>query len=175
MIGLLQRIGGWLEAAAGALATLSLWAMALIVFLDVALRFLGAPTLWASEVSVYLILVLAFIGAGATQAADGHFRVSFFRDLMSARVRRWLDLIAFASVVVFAALFSWGAWQLVVFSRMLDFRTPTILKAPLWALQSLLLVGGVLLAIAALRMLVLRMRSPRETPASGGPDSREVI
>lgn len=147
--------------------------MALIVFVDVALRFAGSPTLWGSEVSVYLILVLAFIGAGATQAVDGHFRVTFFRDLMPARMRRWLDVLALAVVFVFAALFSWGAWQLVAFSRMLDFRTPTILQAPLWALQSFLLVGGVLLAMATLRMLIGRIRASGDEGA--GRSSSESI
>lgn len=140
-----------LGSAGAAVATLVIWLLAITVTYDVILRSLGAPTLWASEVSIYLMVALAFFGIGATQSVDGHFRVTFVRDLCPPKVRAAFDLFSLIASLIFALGFTWGAWKLVSFSIMLNFKTPTILEVPMWLLQGLLLVGGVLLVLANCR------------------------
>lgn len=168
--GRIAAAAGLINQAGGHLATLSLWILTAIVFMDVVLRALGSPSLWASEVSVYLMLAVAFLGAGATQAVDGHFRVTFLRDLFGPGVRRGLDALAFGISTVFAVLFTIGSWKLASFSWMLDFRSPTMLQIPLWLLQGLMALGGVLLTLATLRdfLLVLLYGSQARDPRSGG-------
>jgi TRAP-type C4-dicarboxylate transport system permease small subunit len=168
--GIFAATAGLINRAGGHLATVSLWILTAVVFMDVVLRTLGSPSLWASEVSVYLMLAVAFLGAGATQAVDGHFRVTFLRDLFGPSVRRGLDAIAFAISAAFAVLFTIGAWKLASFSWMLDFRSPTILQVPLWLLQGLMVLGGVLLTLATLRdlFIVLLYGSHARDPRSGG-------
>jgi C4-dicarboxylate transporter, DctQ subunit len=136
-------------------SNLGMWLLAAAVMYDVLLRALGEPTLWAAEVSVYLMLAVAFLGAGGTQTVGGHFRVTFVRDLCGPRTRAMLDGLALLIALVLTALFTIGAWRLASFSWMLDFRTPTILQFPLWALQGLMVVGGALLTLATLRDLLL--------------------
>ncbi len=144
----LGRIGGML-------ATVMIWLLAITVTYDIALRSLGIPTLWAAEVSIYLMVAMAFLGAGATQSVDGHFRVTFVRDLCPPKVRTCLDILSLLVALVFAVLFTIGAWGLVSFSWMLNFKTSTLLEIPLWFLQGLMVVGGFLLALATLRDLLL--------------------
>ncbi|AEC21255.1 TRAP-type mannitol/chloroaromatic compound transport system, small permease component [Pusillimonas sp. T7-7] len=143
-----------LGSAGGAIATLVIWLLAITVTYDVILRSMGTPTLWASEVSIYLMVALAFLGIGATQNVDGHFRVTFVRDLCPPKVRAAFDIFSLIANFIFAAGFTYGAWKLVAFSIMLDFRTATILELPMWLLQGLLLLGGVLLILATCRDLL---------------------
>lgn len=139
----------------GALATLVVWLLAITVTYDVILRTFGLPTLWAAEVSIYLMIAMAFLGIGATQNVDGHFRVTFVRDLCPENVRKALDVFALLVTLGFALAFTYGAWLLVSFSWMLNFTTSTILHVPMWILQGLLLMGGVLLVLAAIRDLLM--------------------
>ncbi|MEW6124309.1 MAG: TRAP transporter small permease [Pseudomonadota bacterium] len=147
----LDRLGD----VGGALSTLVVWLLAITVTYDVILRTLGLPTLWAAEVSIYLMIAMAFLGIGATQNVDGHFRVTFVRDLCPEGVRKALDVFALLVSLAFAVGFTYGAWLLVSFSWMLNFTTSTILHVPMWLLQGLLLVGGVLLILATLRDLIM--------------------
>jgi len=150
-LGALNR----LERLGGLISTLVIWLLAVTVTYDVALRFLGIPTLWAAEVSIYLMIAMAFIGAGSTQGVDGHFRVTFIRDMCSPGMRTALDVLSLLLSLAFAILLTAGVWRLTSFSWMLDLRTSTILEIPMWILQGLMLLGGVLLALATLRDLVL--------------------
>lgn len=131
-------------------STLGMWLLAAVVTVDVGMRLLGIPNLWAAETSVYLMLAIAFLGAGATETADGHFRVTFVRDRFGALGRRIFDALALGVATLVAGAFTWGAWNLASFSWMLEFRTPTVLQVPLWLLQGLMVVGGAFLTLASL-------------------------
>ena len=140
-----------LTTAGGMIATIVMWLLAATVTYDVVLRSMGAPTLWASEVSIYLMLAVAFLGVGATQSVDGHFRMTIVRDMCPRPVRAIFDLFNLVVCMGFAIGFTYGAWKLISFSLMLNLNTPTIMQVPMWSLQILLLIGGVLLILANLR------------------------
>lgn len=161
MTGLLARLPGFvvrlvdgLGTLGGHFSNLGIWLLAMMVTYDVVLRTIGEPTLWAAEVSVYVMLAIAFLGAGSTQAVDGHFRVTFIRDMFPPAGRTVLDVLSLIFALGFALMFTWGAWTLVSFSWLLDFRTSTILQVPLWIMQGFMLIGGVLLSLATLRDLI---------------------
>lgn len=156
--GVLGRIVGALDFLGwigGMLTTLVIWLLAITVTYDVVLRSLGIPTLWAAEVSIYMMIAMAFLGAGATQSVDGHFRVTFVRDMCPPTARFLLDVVSMVLAIAFAVIFTIGAWRLTSFSWMLGFRTSTLLEIPLWILQGLMVVGGVLLILASVRDLLL--------------------
>jgi C4-dicarboxylate transporter, DctQ subunit len=152
-IGALDKLNG-LGAVA---STLVIWLLAMTVSYDVVLRAAGVPTLWASEVSIYLMIALAFLGAGTTYSVNGHFRMLAVRNLCGPKARGWLDLFSLLVTMAFAVGFTYGAWQLIEFSLMLDLKSSTILEVPMWVLQALLVLGGVLLVLATLRDLLVFM------------------
>ncbi|MGB3865306.1 MAG: TRAP transporter small permease [Xanthobacteraceae bacterium] len=151
VVGALDFLG-WIG---GMLTTLVIWLLAITVTYDVVLRSLGIPTLWAAEVSIYMMIAMAFLGAGATQSVDGHFRVTFVRDLCPPTVRFVLDVVSLVLAVAFAVIFTIGAWRVTSFSWMLNFKTSTLLEIPLWILQGLMVIGGALLILASVRDLLL--------------------
>ena len=147
--------GDKLAAASAALTTAVIWALAALILYDVAMRTLNVPVLWAAEISVYAMIALAFLGAGATQQADGHFRVTFLRDISPPRWRIAFDLVSAAMTLLLAVLFTLGAIYAVSFSLKLGFKTSTLLQIPVWILQSFVLLGGVFLTLAALQELIM--------------------
>jgi C4-dicarboxylate transporter DctQ subunit len=132
-----------------------IWALAGVMAWDVAMRGLGIAQLWASEVSVYLMLALAYLGAGATLSGDGHFRVTFLRDLAPAPVRLAMDYFAVGLTLLLSLAMCWGVWTVVQFSLQLNLTTSTLMRVPLWMLYGIMLAGCILLALAALRELLL--------------------
>lgn len=152
------RLTGGIGQMGKLVATVVIWALAAVMVYDVAMRGLGIAQLWASEVSIYLMLALAFLGAGATLAVDGHFRVTFVRDMCPAPVRLVMDLFAVLLTLAVALAMTYGAWQVVSFSLMLNLTTSTLLRIPLYVLYGVILVGCGLLSIAALREVVLVLR-----------------
>lgn len=136
-------------------STFVIWALAAVMVFDVTVRGLGVTQLWASEVSIYLMLALAFLGAGATLSADGHFRVTFIRDLCPEPVRFVMDIFAVLLTLAVSVGLSYGAWKVVSFSVMLNLTTSTLLRVPLYLLYGIILVGCIMLCIASLREVVM--------------------
>ncbi|KRS15523.1 TRAP transporter small permease [Roseovarius indicus] len=165
--------GDKLAAASAALTTAVMWALAALILYDVVMRTLNVPVLWAAEISVYAMIALAFLGAGATQNADGHFRVTFVRDLSPPRWRLAFDLVAAAMTLLLAVLFTLGAFYAVSFSYSLGFKTSTLLQIPVWILQSFVLLGGIFLSLAALQELVMLAVHGRRETAGPRPESDE--
>lgn len=133
------------------LSSVAAWALTAVILYDVMLRAFFTPTLWGSEVSVYLMIALAFLGVGATYGVDGHFRVSFVRDLLPERLRLMMDVFGLIVSLLFSLGFIYGSVKLVAFSWSMGLLMPTILRLPIWLLESFLPLGGVLLTLAILR------------------------
>lgn len=150
-IHLLDRIGHFGRF----ISTAVIWALTLVMVYDVAMRGFGVAQLWASEISIYLMLALAFLGAGATLSADGHFRVTFVRDLCPAPIRFTMDLFSVLLTLAVSVAMSYGAWQVVSFSLMLNLTTSTLLRIPLYLLYGIILGGSLMLSLAALREVIL--------------------
>lgn len=136
-------------------ATSVIWALAAVMVYDVTMRGLGVAQLWASEISIYLMLALAFLGAGATLSADGHFRVTFVRDLCPAPIRFTMDVFSVMLTFAVSVAMSYGAWQVVSFSLMLNLTTSTLLRIPLYLLYGVILAGSLMLSLASLREVIL--------------------
>ena len=66
-----------------------------------------------------------------------------------------MDIFALLLSLAFALGLTYGAWRAASFSWMLDFKTSTVLRFPMWILQGLMVAGGVLLALATLRDLIM--------------------
>ena len=82
-------------------------AMAVIVFANVALRFLtDASILWAEEVSRYLMIWLAFLGAGPVLRYGGHIGIDTLQESFP-RAAPALRTIVFALLLGFFVFMVW--------------------------------------------------------------------
>src|ERR1700710_2112822 len=70
---------------------------------------LNSAASWPEPMAVLLTIVLTFIGAAAAYRLNLHMNVSYFADMLPARLRGWLDLavqLLMALVAIFMIV--WG-------------------------------------------------------------------
>ena len=72
----------------------------------------GAPTIWAFDIAYMSTGVLFVLGAAQTLREDGHVRIDVLSSRFPARLRGWIDGIAFLVILcpIFGKL-AWIAWQ----------------------------------------------------------------
>ena len=86
-------------------------AMAVIIFTNVALRYLTSQSIeWAEEVSRHMMIWLTFLGAGPVLRYGGHIAVENLQDAlpqsMAIAVRAFVALLLFA----FFGFMIWYGW-----------------------------------------------------------------
>ena len=129
-------------------------ALAFFVSYDVVARkwgdVLGVPTTQVTdEVAGYLLVFAATWGFAYTLKADAHVRIDVLLPHMAPPLRAAMDLLAQALMAVFACIFAWRTWLLVLDSWETGITSSTYLLTPLWIPQAILSIGFSLLAVTA--------------------------
>jgi TRAP-type C4-dicarboxylate transport system permease small subunit len=161
------RFLGWAVRAGESLGALATVLIAVVIVYDVVVRTLGYPTLWVLEVSGYLMVAAAVLAAGQTLRQGGHFEVRLLVNLLPPRVQQALDRLVTVLSACFVLAITWGAIRLVMQSYAFGFRSPTLLRIPLFVPHAVLVLGLALLAVAYLIGIAERFRgAPPTAPAS---------
>lgn len=125
-------------------------AMAIMVFANVALRFLTDNSiLWVEELSRYLMIWLTFIGAGLVLRYGGHIGIDNLQESMPGHAR-WIRGVIFAIMLCFFvfmffvgiryAVFTWG-------------QSTPVMEIPVGAVYLAMPIGFALMILHALIML----------------------
>ncbi len=159
---------------------LLLVAMTLLVFMDVVMRFgWGSGFLWSQELTLNLSAWFVLFGISYGLRVGAHIGVDAVVRLLPDRPRRIATLLAIFFCLVYCALFLYGGW-IYLFKMyqlgigMEDLKLPQWLVAnlseemlefwtidaedplfPLWASQSIILIGMLLFAIRLLELFWL--------------------
>lgn len=141
-------------AATGYLAGLLFLGLAFFISYDVVARkwgdVLGVPTTQVTdEVAGYILVLAATWGFAYTLRTDAHVRIDVLLPYMAPPVRAAMDLLAQVLMAVFACMFAWRTWLLVLDSWETGIRSSTYLLTPLWIPQVILSIGFSLLAVTA--------------------------
>ena len=113
-------------------------------------RYVDLPTTRVTdEISGYMLVLAATWGLAYTLKAEGHVRIDVLLPHMPQRLRAAMDFIAMVCMGVFAGIFSWKIWGLVLDSLASGIRSSTYLLTPLYIPQGILGVGFSLLTLAA--------------------------
>jgi len=150
--------GGVLSRFAQAAMALCLGVMALMVFVNVVLRYgFGSGIAAAEELSRLLFVWMVFIGATAAYPAGEHMAFTNLVALLRRRPGAFAAMTVLIRLLVLLAsvLLAWGAWQQVIVgmdSRSVVLGYPTALL-PLPALLAAVAIG-------AMTLLQLIRRTP---------------
>lgn len=159
-IGFAARWVARLENAASAGAAASLFAIMLIVVVDVMLRYLfNSPLSWSYDfISIYLMGIAFFFSLSETLRRNHHVSVDILYLRLSLQMRRiwklagWsLSFALFAVIFALAAHTSWARWagDNVVAGAI---PWPTWIPAAIAALGFLLLLARLALGVLALAL-----------------------
>lgn len=130
--------------------------------------FFSTPILGGDGVVAFSLTAIVMFAAPDVLRRNGHIGVDILIDLLPARIVPWTSIWASMAVLATSALLIINGGKAVALSRMIGSLTDGHLELPIWMLQLLLPVGGVLLAIVAIEILwrnVIRIARPY--PAAG--------
>lgn len=145
------------SALAGA-GVLALLAMMVVITFDVILRyFFNDPTVWAGEVASFLTIAVVFLGLAQNIRLGDHIRIDAFTNLLSARVRLFLDVFAHAVGIVFAVVLLMSCWARFdsFWTRQTVGDSPIMI--PLWIPMLPVLVGAAVFLLAVVAGFVVRL------------------
>lgn len=165
MLSPLNRLVSFLEEA---VVGLLLTAASLILFADVAARFLFNTSFsWAAESVRYAIVWTVFIGASIAFRQGVHISIDALRLYLPARAATGVSLLALTLSFVFCALLLWYGLGLVQTMRGFSQVSPAM-QVPMWWVYLALPVGAALMLLRLLQIFWGQIfRAP---PVPSAPD-----
>lgn len=124
-------------------------AMALMVFANVALRFLtDRSILWVEEASRYTMIWLTFIGAGLVLRYGGHIGI----ETLHERMPRHAPLLRAVVVVLLLVFFAFMTWLGARYALLTWQQTTPVMEIPIGAVYLAIPIGFALLIAHLLLM-----------------------
>ncbi|MGH8686453.1 MAG: TRAP transporter small permease, partial [Burkholderiales bacterium] len=149
-------------SAAGVIASLALVAWAVVM----RYAFNRAPV-WVDDVVGFALVGIVMLGAAQVLRRGEHIGVDLLTSRLGPRAKRWAEGWAALASLAVALILVVNGWRTAMFSRSLGIMTDGRVEVPVFWLQLLLPLGGLLLATAALEAL---LRVAAGEPAVAGPD-----
>ncbi|HET9668791.1 MAG TPA: TRAP transporter small permease [Casimicrobiaceae bacterium] len=136
-------------SAAGVLAALA------FVAYGVVMRYVfnAAPT-WVDDTVGYMLVGIVMLAAAATLRQGAHINVDIMTGDLKGTRRRAADAWSMLAVLVFAAVLIVNGVQTAMFARSLGLNTTGNVEVPVFWLQLLMPIGGMLLLLAAIEGLL---------------------
>ncbi len=128
-----------------------LTAMALIIFTNVALRYLTDQSIeWAEEVARHLMIWLTFLGAGPVLRYGGHIAVE---NLQDALPRAGALAVRVLIALLLLGFFGFMIWYGLLYVERAQFQTTAATQISFAWVYAAMPVGGVLLVVHWLLIL----------------------
>lgn len=124
---------------------LLLAAMSLIIFTNVAMRYLTNDSLeWAEEVARYMMIWLTFLGAGPVLRYGGHIAVENLQDALPRAGGIAVRMLVAALLFGFFGFMVWYGW---LYMQRTLFQLTPVTQIPFAYIYSAMLFGGLLLIV----------------------------
>jgi TRAP-type C4-dicarboxylate transport system permease small subunit len=132
---------------------------------EVVMRYVfNAPTSWAFELTILLCAICYLLSGGFVTAQRKHIAITSLYDLMPARVRWWLDVLAMLTGILAMGLLVWSAWRPAVQAVRVVERTGSAWNSPSPAIIKPLIAVGALLIVLQLLVQLYRHLTGRPSP-----------
>lgn len=140
--------------------------LAFYMTIDTVSRAMGGPFTGVSDQVAAFVLALGGSWSLAHGLSNGsHVRVDVLTPLYPPTLRRWLNVLAYASLTAFATILAWQAWDLAWASWKLGALIPqSTVALPLALPQGLTGIGFSMLAVLGLLITLVEIVAPYEPP-----------
>jgi TRAP-type C4-dicarboxylate transport system permease small subunit len=124
---------------------LLLAAMSVIIFTNVALRYLTDSSIeWAEEVARHMMIWLTFLGAGPVLRYGGHIAVENLQDALPRALGIALRVLVAALLFGFFGFMVWYGW---LYMQRTMFQLTPVTQIPFAYIYSAMAIGGLLLIV----------------------------
>jgi TRAP-type C4-dicarboxylate transport system permease small subunit len=150
-----ERIVGAITWIATALSAAGVLAALAFVTYGVIMRYVfnHAPT-WVDDTVGYMLVGIVMLAAATTLRQGAHINVDILTGQLTGARRRIADAWSMLAVLVFSIVLIVNGWQTAMFSRTLGLNTTGNVEIPVFWLQLLMPLGGVLLLLASIEGLL---------------------
>lgn len=144
----------------GYVSGLGILLMGLMLFYEVVCRyFFRSPTIWAQEMSIYLFMWTMLAGGAYTLQQGKHVRIDLIIEHLSKRTQQILEMITSVAGMLFCAVITWQAYEMIKSSIGYNKVSATLLRIPMWIPQMALLLGFALLTFQFAIIIIDRYMS----------------
>ena len=150
-----ERVVGALTWVATALSAAGVLAALAFVTYGVVMRYVfnSAPA-WVDDTVGYMLVGIVMLAAATTLRQGAHISVDILTSRLTGTRRRIADAWSMLAVLVFSIVLIVNGWQTAMFSKMLGLNTTGNVEIPVFWLQLLMPIGGVLLLLASIEGLL---------------------
>jgi TRAP-type C4-dicarboxylate transport system permease small subunit len=150
-----ERIVGAITGVAAALSAAGVLAALAFVAYGVVMRYVfnAAPT-WVDDTVGYMLVGIVMLAAATTLRQGAHINVDILTGDLKGTRRRAADAWSMLAVLVFALVLIVNGVQTAMFAKSLGLNTTGNVEVPVFWLQLLMPIGGVLLLVASIEGLL---------------------
>lgn len=142
---------GAICALAMGVSALAILASLFMVGYSVVTRyFFNSPSMWVDDTVGFLLVAVVMFSAADALRKGEHIGVDVFTARLKGRAKQIAAAWGMLAVLVAVGFLAWDGWNTAMFSKMLGILTTGHVEVPVYLLQLMLPVGGVLMALAAL-------------------------
>lgn len=152
---LAQSILEWPARLAGAMSVLLILLVFLLVIYAIFQRYVfDTPLKWGDEMAGYMLVAFVMAGIGEALRRDDHISIDLLSSRLSGEWAKAARIFSLVAVIVFSFVLGASAFETVTFSYDFGSYSPGYLEAPMWIPQLAVLIGAVLLGLAAIGKIV---------------------
>ena len=122
----------WLDKFESAIASIALWALIIVCFLQVVMRYIFHSALsWPEEVMRYFLICLVFIGVSSVMKINGHLKVEIITLLLPKKAVLILNMITSLIVIAFLLYTIWIGVEMTILVKEIE-QSAQSFEFPLW-------------------------------------------
>jgi len=130
---------------------------------------------YAEEVIVYLVIWAIMMVSSQLVRSDGHVRPDLVLNVVPPRVARWMEVFNCIAAIAFCSALVWYGREIVETAVLIDERSASDLRFPMWIYYSALPAGGLLMLIRyVIRLAGLVARSDGSAMSPRRPGAHEL-
>ncbi|MBO6757190.1 MAG: TRAP transporter small permease [Roseibium sp.] len=159
-----ERAARWLTLAGAGVAAVLVLTVFAVVSYSVFMRYvLGTPVTFSDELNGFIVVAMVALGAGEVLLRNEHFGVDLLTDRAGPRTQWLVEIWGMVGVILVAGAILYSAVRMVQFSYDFGVYSDGYLGVQMWIPQGFLLIGMVILILAALARIVtlLTVRRPQ--------------
>lgn len=153
-LALAARALGALSQAATAASALGVLASLALITWAVVMRYaFNRPPAWVDDAVGFLLVGIVMLAAAQVMRRGEHIGVDLLTTRLSPRGQRWAQAWAALAALAASLVLVVNGWSTAMFSRQLGIVAEGNVEVPVYLVQLLLPLGGLMMALAALEAL----------------------
>jgi C4-dicarboxylate transporter, DctQ subunit len=161
----LARLVALAADGAAALSALGVLVSLALIAWSVVMRYaFNRAPVWVDDVVGFLLVGIVMLAAAQVLRRGEHIGVDILTSRLPPRAQRWAEAWSALAALAVALVFVVNGWRTAMFSRSLGIVAEGRIEIPVFWLQLLLPLGGLLLALAALEALLRLAAGGRAPP-----------